>query len=156
MSNSSNINSSNINSNNESESNLLKPQGCLSQPLPCLNYTTYCTCSVWMSQYFINITFQIDHIITPHLQTTSASSTYRNTVQHSFSLFLSSTRLALKTWLIHWRLMHHLANSALLLTLDTMHSFCTHQTYGVVVAVSSHAKIWGECSTIHSPPALFF
>ena len=87
MSNSSNINSSNINSNNESESNLLKPQGCLSQPLPCLNYTTYCTCSVWMSQYFINITFQIDHIITPHLQTTSASSTYRNTVQHSFSLF---------------------------------------------------------------------
>ena len=25
-----------------------------------------------------------------------------------------------------------------------------------VVAFSSHAMIWGECSTIHSPPALFF
>ena len=26
----------------------------------------------------------------------------------------------------------------------------------VVVAFSSLAKIWGECSTIHSPPALYF
>ena len=26
----------------------------------------------------------------------------------------------------------------------------------VMVAFSSRAKIWGECSTIHSPPALFF
>ena len=26
----------------------------------------------------------------------------------------------------------------------------------VVVAFSSHARIWGECSTIHSPPALYF
>ena len=25
-----------------------------------------------------------------------------------------------------------------------------------VGAFSSRAKIWGECSTIHSPPALFF
>ena len=26
----------------------------------------------------------------------------------------------------------------------------------VVVAFSSHVRIWGECSTIHSPPALLF
>ena len=26
----------------------------------------------------------------------------------------------------------------------------------VAVAFSLHARIWGECSTIHSPPVLFF
>ena len=31
-----------------------------------------------------------------------------------------------------------------------------NQSIILMVAFSSLARIWGECSTIHSPPALFF
>ena len=41
-------------------------------------------------------------------------------------------------------------------TMASHKSFVCMHDWHVVVAFSSHVRIWGECSTIHSPPALFF